>query len=339
MNTKNIFQKTYTRGTTLIIQQLWTKIHNRLDEFNIKVTTAPTVVDYINNGVIEIWENTSVISHVKKELVKFCRAHPRRVLFLLENYQSELQPLKKIWKRGSLATKEELLEFINRVSDLMTGDLLISYLGEDARISGKIKETAARLRAEDHFFVNSNSVIRKSLLRIFPKLKSRVDVLRREDLNNPPSLKICRERFVNFICASNGYSGIQSLKDFAKKNKLIFKEDVAKRTRFGIIGSVANQGSAIGRAKIIFTTRDLIKVKKGNIIVSPMTTADMMPAVKRAAAIVTDEGGIICHATIVARELNIPCLVSTKSATKILKDGDLIEVDANNGIVKILKRA
>lgn len=59
---------------------------------------------------------------------------------------------------------------------------------------------------------------------------------------------------------------------------------------------------------------------------------------QKAAAFVTNEGGIICHAAIVARELGKPCIVGTKIATKVLKDGDYVEVDANKGVVRILKR-
>jgi len=340
MIAKNIFQKTYTRDTTLIIQQLWPKtICRGINEFGIKVTTSPAVVDYINNGTIEIWENISVITYIKKELVKFCHFHPKKTLSLLKNYESGLRRMEKIWKKGILKNKKALLEFITDISDLMVGDLFISYIGEEARVSGKIKDAAVRLRAEDRFFVNNNSVIKKSLIKIFPKLKSYVNVLRREDLNNPPSLKACRRRFANFIWASDGYNNIQNLKDYAKINKLILKEDKAQLIRSGIRGLTANKGRVTGQAKIIFLTGDLDKVKKGDIIVSPMTTVDMILAIKRAAAVITDEGGIICHAAIVARELNKPCIISTKSATKILKDGDLIEVDADKGIVKILKRA
>ncbi|TSC78409.1 MAG: pyruvate, water dikinase [Parcubacteria group bacterium Gr01-1014_29] len=61
--------------------------------------------------------------------------------------------------------------------------------------------------------------------------------------------------------------------------------------------------------------------------------------IKKALAIVTDEGGTTCHAVIIARELQKPCIVGTKIATKVLKDGDLVEVDANNGVVRIVKRA
>jgi len=69
-----------------------------------------------------------------------------------------------------------------------------------------------------------------------------------------------------------------------------------------------------------------------------MTRPEHIVAMKKAKAIVTNEGGITCHAAIVSRELGIPCIIGTKIATKVLKDGDLVEVDAGQGIVKILDR-
>jgi pyruvate,water dikinase len=69
-----------------------------------------------------------------------------------------------------------------------------------------------------------------------------------------------------------------------------------------------------------------------------MTTPEYVPIMKMASAIVTDEGGISCHAAIVSRELKIPCVIGTKNATKVLKTGDEIEVDAEKGIVKILSK-
>lgn len=69
-----------------------------------------------------------------------------------------------------------------------------------------------------------------------------------------------------------------------------------------------------------------------------MTTPDFVPAMKKAAAVITDEGGITCHAAIMSRELGIPCVIGTKIATKVLRDGDLVEVDAEKGVVRILKK-
>ena len=104
-----------------------------------------------------------------------------------------------------------------------------------------------------------------------------------------------------------------------------------------IKGVVAFAGKAQGIVKVVKRVEDLQKVKEGDILVAPMTFPSFIIAMKYAAAFVTDEGGITCHAAIVAREMKKPCVIGTKIATKVLKDGDLVEVDANKGVVKILK--
>ena len=101
-----------------------------------------------------------------------------------------------------------------------------------------------------------------------------------------------------------------------------------------IKGMCASPGSARGIVKLIFSPRDIEKMNEGDILVAHATNPDIIPAMKKAAAIITNTGGITCHAAIVARELNIPCVIGTKIATEILKDGDLVEVDASCGIVK-----
>jgi len=103
-----------------------------------------------------------------------------------------------------------------------------------------------------------------------------------------------------------------------------------------IRGMSASLGCAQGKVAIIMTAKNIGKVKKGDILVAPMTRPEHLAGMKKAAAIVTDDGGITCHAAIIARELKIPCIIGTKIATKVLKDGDLVEVDADKGIVKII---
>lgn len=103
-------------------------------------------------------------------------------------------------------------------------------------------------------------------------------------------------------------------------------------------GSIACRGKAIGIAKIINLPEDMAKMEQGDILVSAATTPSIVMAMKKAAAIVTDEGGLTCHAAIVSRELGTPCVVGLKIVTKIIKDGDLVEVDADKGIVRILKK-
>lgn len=125
--------------------------------------------------------------------------------------------------------------------------------------------------------------------------------------------------------------------DFIRKRPILFTK--ANGGNLVLRGKIGYRGEAIGRVKIVKSDRDNIKVKKGDILVAIMTTTNFIPAMRKSAAFVTDEGGVTCHAAILAREMKKPCIIGTLSATKELKDGDNILVDANKGMVKILKRA
>lgn len=101
-------------------------------------------------------------------------------------------------------------------------------------------------------------------------------------------------------------------------------------------GKTAFPGIVTGKVRRILKLSEIDKMRVGEILVANMTHPDFMPAIRKAAAIVTDEGGIVCHAAIVSRELKIPCVIACGKATKIFKDGDMIKVDAKNGVVTLL---
>lgn len=103
-----------------------------------------------------------------------------------------------------------------------------------------------------------------------------------------------------------------------------------------VTGTVANPGKARGTVKIHFSAMKGVKIPPGSVVVTGMTNPQLVPYLKNAVAIVTDEGGLTCHAAIVSREMNIPCIVGTGNATQVFKDGDMVEVDADKGIVKKL---
>ncbi len=104
-----------------------------------------------------------------------------------------------------------------------------------------------------------------------------------------------------------------------------------------IKGNSANPGKATGRARIIHEQKDFGKFSEGDVLVTGMTRPEFTPIMKKAKAIVTNEGGITCHAAIFSREFDIPCIIGTRTATKVLKDGDMIEVNADKGVVKKLE--
>ncbi|MFA6414481.1 MAG: PEP/pyruvate-binding domain-containing protein [Candidatus Paceibacterota bacterium] len=114
----------------------------------------------------------------------------------------------------------------------------------------------------------------------------------------------------------------------------------AEESEDGIIsGQIGNKGIAQGRVKIILSQEDFSKMGKGDVLVATMTNPDFVPLMQKAAAIVTNIGGLLCHAAIISREMNIPCVIGTKFATQVLHDGDLVEVDADNGVVRILEKS
>ena len=98
-------------------------------------------------------------------------------------------------------------------------------------------------------------------------------------------------------------------------------------------GMPASKGRVTGRVAIVRGIGDLSKVRQGDILVAITTHPDYTIAMRKAAAIITDEGGITSHAAIVSREYGIPCVVGTKKATRILKDGDVVDVNASEGWV------
>ena len=103
-------------------------------------------------------------------------------------------------------------------------------------------------------------------------------------------------------------------------------------------GVVAHSGVVKGRVRLVLTKKGVQKFEEGEILVTTMTTPDLIAAIKRAGAIVTDEGGVLSHAAIVSREFGVPCVIGTGAATKVFQDGDLVEVDAEKGVVKILEK-
>ena len=98
-------------------------------------------------------------------------------------------------------------------------------------------------------------------------------------------------------------------------------------------GLGASPGMATGNVKIVLDIDELDKIKDGDIMVTTMTTPDMVPAMKRASGIVTDEGGVTCHASIISRELGIPCVVGTGNATTTLEENAGVTLDGKKGLV------
>lgn len=190
-----------------------------------------------------------------------------------------------------------------------------------------LKEIAKRMKVKDEDVVSLTGE------EIIDFLKSRKKI----------SKKIMKERRKIFaVIWKNGIPKIyygKKAREIIEKYKELRVPSISEKKEILITGQVANRGKVRGRVKILSSHLEVGKVKSGEILVVTMTTPDFISAMEKAVAFVTDEGGITCHAAIVAREMNKPCIIGTKIATKVLKDGDLIEVDADKGVVRLLEHS
>ena len=126
-------------------------------------------------------------------------------------------------------------------------------------------------------------------------------------------------------------------RDEAEKVSKMLGDDTVNESVEEIRGTPAYIGIASGRIVHVNTPSDMEKFKQGDVLVSIATNPELVPAMKKASAIITDMGGITCHAAIISRELKVPCIVGTKVASKVLKEGTMVEVDGRHGVVRIIK--
>lgn len=124
------------------------------------------------------------------------------------------------------------------------------------------------------------------------------------------------------------YYNFETLKEIEEKENIDIK---------GVKGFSACNGIVKGYAIIVNNIDDIDNVKERDILITHMTTTNYVPVLSKVSAIVTDEGGISCHAAIISREFNIPCIIGTRIATKAFKTGDYLEVNANKGVVRKLR--
>ncbi|RJP61756.1 MAG: hypothetical protein C4543_02950 [Ignavibacteriales bacterium] len=157
-----------------------------------------------------------------------------------------------------------------------------------------------------------------------------LDLLKGKDNYQKDLIKDRRQDWLMYAVGKDGIAYVtgDTVKEFRKK----FMPDASGLD--SVKGTIANKGKVRGIVKIIHEPKDFNKFKEGDILVAKMTSVDFIPIMKHAAAFVTNEGGLACHAAIVSREMNVPCVIGTKVATEVFKDGDMVEVDADMGLVK-----
>lgn len=338
------FKKVYSRDTAMIIEEGWFDAQtNGLFAFiGKKNPYYPVNIFCVEDGVLEIWENAKAIDWNKAELLAIANANAERILAALSRYRELARELEVLWKT-EVRTIKDIRKCIELYSDALQLFTVLYFLTIQDETPRTLRERLLEWRARDDLMDGSDRFLRQAGKRLsLPLARYAVCILRRElEDASPDFTRILSERMKSWVVIP-GELEFQGGKEEFNANypqyKLLLDSDIVE-DRKEVKGTIAFAGKVRGRVRVLRRKDQLSSIEAGDIIVSPMTIPDFLPAMKKAAAFVTDEGGITCHAAIVARELRKPCIIGTKIATKVLKDGDVVEVDAERGIVTVLERA
>ena len=262
---------------------------------------------------------------------------------------------------NNLLTKDIDME-INRIVQVRKDDQAkYKQLLETYKLSKELKKYVEAVRnfiflrtytteaSDSLFYVGRHSLIMEAAKRLNLSLEDivllssdEISVLLRSRVNDDVQNLISERKKGYAIVWLKGKSYTLFGTRAIKLQKLVaskFKGEafVASSKPKVIKGTPASLGYVKGRVKVLQSYLEVDKVNEGDILVASMTTPDYVMAMEKASGFITDEGGITCHAAIVAREFGVPCVIGTGNATAILKDGDLIEMDAEKGIVRIIR--
>jgi len=161
------------------------------------------------------------------------------------------------------------------------------------------------------------------------------EILRHKKVDVAARIKQSRQGLLSIYENHEGREKLRWVKDSGPLVRSLEKADLSAKE---VKGNIACRGLVRGTARLILTTKfSAAAFHKGDILVAISTSPELMPLIRKCGAIVTDEGGLTCHAAIISRELNIPCIIGTKVATQVLREGDQVEVNANQGKVRIIR--
>lgn len=262
--------------------------------------------------------------------------HPyteKHFLSELKNIKSpglEITQIQDMFRRGQEETKKAIAA-IHPDADLK---LLLKFLKENVFLRDHRDMLRQKLNLElKTFYLEAGKRLGLDIFEI--GMLTSTEIVKYLRLSKFFPRREVRKRMQASLLIQSG-DNFKVLSGKAAKRKFRSEIFTGESVRTGkLTGTIGSKGGPVqGTAVIVYTNKDLCKVKKGQVMFTGMTRQDFVPYLRKIAALVTDEGSVTCHAAIIARELGIPCVVNTGSGTSFSKDGDLVEVDANKGIVR-----
>jgi len=255
-------------------------------------------------------------------VMKMVQSDVSGVMFSIDptNNDKERIIIESVWGLGETIVQGSVIPD-KYVVQKGTFDILSKEVSDQTvqliKVKGQTKEIDVPKNIRDKQKITDEEIIK--LAKISSKLQ--------QHYYFPQDTEWAREKGELFIVQTRPVTTIAETTKIEKSEKGEFKISRAPI----VSGAPASPGIGTGPVKILKSPKEIGKIQRGDVLVAPMTSPDYVPAMKKAAAIVTDQGGQTSHAAIVSRELGIPCVVGTKLATKILRDSSIVSVDGSTG--------
>ncbi len=311
--------------------RLWTEKQQPYKPYILFEKDENTVTSYMDPRGFQ-WIEGEIKKQIKKD--------PQFVQKLVERYFEVYGRTKPIWEEEKILSYEELTEFVNNDKEGWPLYEAIYFIAElFPQDTDEFKLARKALDFTDSGGDKGDKVLRKSLEKIFPELGKLSSVLLIEEIVSkkiPPKAAL-EKRMKQYFYTNDTLFVDRTIADMEKMFNIKIEKNVPLEVS-QLKGEIGFKGKVRGIVRKIMSYSQADSLHEGEILVTAMTTPEFLPALKKASAFITDEGGVASHAAITAREMKKPCIVGTKVATQILNTGDLIEVDAITGVVRILKK-
>ncbi|HLC70404.1 MAG TPA: PEP-utilizing enzyme [Candidatus Nanoarchaeia archaeon] len=323
-----------TRPFSLFGASIWHEWYNSEEIKNQFGLALPDAL-YVENpqNIAQSYRHPEQLEHFKREMELLANDRDRLLSLLQRGTKLNAVALDILKKKKPILDLQHAVEFMNELTLYAT--IVPFFVGDIiSKEDGEVFFLAQQLRKESYY----------------PRIYQEVIVplaqhkLKDHAINNSDAIHFLTYNELRSGEFSQVYERMRHSQQgdqyvyqiLNNEEKVVFTttRKAIENTPSELYGQCAYPGKVRGVARIIYSVDT--KLKKGEILVSINSSPNLMPLLGKCAAIVTDEGGITCHAAIISRELKIPCVIGTKIATKVLKDGMMIEVDAQKGIVKIL---
>lgn len=289
------------------------------------------------NGILERYVDEDQL----KEFEKLAKNNNyQKLLKSFKDYEKKVIPLMGGLIKKPMANRVKFMKIFRQLWIHEITGFFIGLYCEDKK-SLELISSLRGTKSAQH--IATSDFLPKLLTEISAKLKIKAELLKYAMPDEIISLKLDsktlalrqKQYVLELIKGKLRLLVGERAKSFTKSFMKSVKK-IIDNTATEFKGMSAYPGRVSGKVVLVVHDKDLANVHNGDILVSPMTRTSFISAMKKAGAFVTDEGGITCHAAIVARELKKPCVVGTKIASKVLKNGMRVVVDANSGLVKII---